>query len=550
MTDFSDSAPGLQGLARRYRPFLARSGAAATAPWPATPLYGPHRIGGPAVLAAPGLQVFVLFFALTLLLRAPWLGDPLFHTDEQFYLLVGDRMWHGLLPYVDIWDRKPLGLFLIFGAARALPGDGVLAYQLMAMASAAATATVIACTAVRIAGKTGALLAGFAYLLYLPVFNCGMGQAPVFYNLPMMLAASRVLATLADVDALGRDGGHEAQAGDDLTGPRLLRSGLWAMLFVGIAIQIKTSVVVEGMGFGLLLLWAGWRTGWSHRQLGMAATVWIGAALLPTLLALAVYAALGHAGAFITANFLSIFGRGQDLSESAVRLAKVLAVLVPFYFAIWRGRGRTAGAPVLRQALVLWLVFAFIGLLVPGSWYDHYAAPMLMPLALLSAPALDGLRRGCRIARGFLVLVGTVASMGATAAQAHRFGDAADLDRAVDAIEPLVDARHCLWVYEGDSALYRATQSCLPGRFVFPAHLSTRFEDAALGTDSVTEVRRILANAPGAVVIDESGDPYAPNLRTRTVVLAALGQDYVRIGPLMLGTRRFGLYARKPMRVD
>ena len=71
-------------------------------------------------------------------------GNPVIHVDEQYYLLVGDRMLHGALPYVDIWDRKPLGLFLIFAAIRLLAGDGIMQYQIVATLFAAATALLIA----------------------------------------------------------------------------------------------------------------------------------------------------------------------------------------------------------------------------------------------------------------------------------------------------------------------------------------------------------------------------------------------------------------------
>lgn len=507
-------------------------------------LHGPFRpvataTPRPALLDLPGLRSFGLFLLITLAMRAPWLGDPLFHTDEQFYLLVGDRMWHGALPYVDIWDRKPIGLFLIYGLARAFPGDGVLAYQMMAIAAVAATATTITRIAGRTAGPTGARLAGFAYLLYLPVFNCGMGQAPVFFNLPMILAAEQALLAVTEA-------GSQTVRDPSIA---LLRRGFFAMILAGLAIQIKTSVVVEGIGFGMLLLWSGWRLGWSPRQLAGVGAAWAATALLPMALALVVYAALSASDAFVAANFLSIFGRSQDLGEGLLRLAKVMAALIPFYIALWRGR-RVLPAPVgaarlVHQASTVWLVFAVIGLLLPGSWYDHYAAPMLMPLAILAAPALDGLRQGCRIARALLLIVGTVASLGATAAQARKFGDSDDLARATAAIAPLIGPGHCLFVYEGDSALYRSTGSCLPTQFAFPAHLSTRFEDHALGTDSVGEVRRIMGNAPGAVVIDASGDPYAPNLRTRAVIEAALASGYRRVMPLTMGTRRYDLYARR-----
>ena len=70
-------------------------------------------------------------------------GNPVVHVDEQYYLLVGDRMLQGDIPYIDIWDRKPVGLFLLFAGIRLLPGDGILAYQIVATLFAAGTAWMV-----------------------------------------------------------------------------------------------------------------------------------------------------------------------------------------------------------------------------------------------------------------------------------------------------------------------------------------------------------------------------------------------------------------------
>jgi hypothetical protein len=64
-------------------------------------------------LAADKALVLLVYTLLALMLRAFTFGSPTIQIDEQFYLLVGDRMLHGALPFVDIWDRKPIGLFLI-----------------------------------------------------------------------------------------------------------------------------------------------------------------------------------------------------------------------------------------------------------------------------------------------------------------------------------------------------------------------------------------------------------------------------------------------------
>ena len=68
--------------------------------------------------------------------RAMWFGDPVADFDEQIYSLIGWRMTHGDLPFVQVWDRKPFGLFAIFAAAHWLLGPGPLAYQIVASLSA------------------------------------------------------------------------------------------------------------------------------------------------------------------------------------------------------------------------------------------------------------------------------------------------------------------------------------------------------------------------------------------------------------------------------
>jgi hypothetical protein len=87
------------------------------------------------------------------MLRAFTFGSPTIQIDEQFYLLVGDRMLHGALPFVDIWDRKPMGLFLLFAAIRLLGGEGIVQYQLVALLSVVATSVVIWRTARMIASR-------------------------------------------------------------------------------------------------------------------------------------------------------------------------------------------------------------------------------------------------------------------------------------------------------------------------------------------------------------------------------------------------------------
>jgi len=83
------------------------------------------------------------FLLFALLARMSTFGDLNYFQDELFFFYAGQRMHDGLLLYVDIWDRKPIGLFAIFAAIRLLPGDGIIAYQIVALLFAAATAWLV-----------------------------------------------------------------------------------------------------------------------------------------------------------------------------------------------------------------------------------------------------------------------------------------------------------------------------------------------------------------------------------------------------------------------
>ena len=73
-----------------------------------------------------GLSLFALA------VRFPFLGDHNADIDEQLYALIGSQLWHGQLPFVDLWDRKPFGLFLLFGLADASGLPAPWSYQLFA----------------------------------------------------------------------------------------------------------------------------------------------------------------------------------------------------------------------------------------------------------------------------------------------------------------------------------------------------------------------------------------------------------------------------------
>lgn len=473
--------------------------------------------------------LFAAYCAIVLILRAPTFGNPTLHIDEQFYLLVGDRMWQGQWPYIDIWDRKSLGLFLLFAGLRQLGGDGVLAYQIAAALSVAATCLVINRLARRIAAPAGAFWAGAAYVPWLAPFNLYGGQAPVFYNL---LTALAVLVTVRALTARAPS-------------PRLLASGCGAMALLGLAMQLKYNVAFEGAAIGLMLLWGGWRAGWNWIRLAGAALLWAGIALVPTLLTLALYANWGEAALFLDANFLSILRRDEPFDGAVRRIVKWSLFLIPFWIGLalaWRLPADPQADPLARRLLALWLAAALTSFVIFGTWFDHYIGPLLPPLCVVIAPVLGRPGR-LRWLTALVLAAGLIIGGITMTKNLIGRGNA----RQIAAMTALINRERgtgCLYLADGDPILYKTTNACTVTRFIFATHLASTVEHATL--NQPREVERIIAARPAVVLIPELPLAKPPNWPVRKRLLQAMSLHYTHYATAAIGKRRFRLYRLNP----
>ena len=426
--------------------------------------------------------IVVLVIALTAVITrfAPF-GNPVAHVDDQFYRLTGHAILQGDWPYVDIWDRKPIGLFLIYAGIAALGGaHSVAATHIVAGLFAAATALTIARIGERFATRWGGMLAGIAYLVCMPLFGGQTGQSPVFYNLLMSLAGLLLF--------------QAAEAGDHRI---IFRKALLAMLLCGLSMTIKQVTFIEGAYFGLAFLFLGHRAKAGAARLVAMALAMLVIALAPTAAALGAYELARRGEAFIFANFISIFLKhpvgGASLSLGMVHLAKFLPPILAI--GLWDYLLRANDRLSLERRLLLgWIFAASIGYLFVPYLYDHYALPLLVPLSIAGASVYA--RR-----RGYLFLLGlTILSIafGHLMSVAKHARQAATFDRLA-----AVTARElrggCLYVATGHTQLYTATNACRVTPYVFPDHLTTNAEVGATGVDSIAELRRIFAQRPAVV---------------------------------------------------
>lgn len=474
----------------------------------------------------------LLLVVFNLAIRYAHLGNPEIDLDEQFYFVVGGRMLHGALPYVDIWDRKPIGLFLIYALIRAIGSDNVIFVQLAGFISSVFAAYLVWRICCRYIPRWNALLPALLYLAWLTPFGGGDGQSPVFYN-PLMLAAVWYILKAIDQNR------------------RLSLYGCVAMALAGTAIQIKYTAAFEGIFFGLALMWLGFKAGWPYRRIFIFACLWAGIALLPTLLVSAFYAISGHFNAYFYANFVSIFERGSLARPWLIaQLSYIVVGGFPLFLTslagglfLWLGNHRLADKLFLSG----WVTAAMIGFVSIGNFYYHYALPLIGPLLILGSPIFG--RKGLISLSlfAYLTLRAVPANEVFIAHQTHR--SQAIISSLTHAAEPYL--KHgCLFIYDGPSILYATTHSCLLTAYVYPDHLSNSVEEHSLGIDTQAEMRRILARKPALIL--KASRPVIPilNPMTDSLVKESLHRNYHEIAreKEASGYRDYVLYARNDLK--
>uniref|UniRef100_UPI0015775BD3 hypothetical protein n=1 Tax=Sphingomonas bacterium TaxID=1895847 RepID=UPI0015775BD3 len=298
----------------------------------------------------------------------------------------------------------------------------------------------------------------------------------------------------------------------------IVASGAAACLLAGLAIQTKYTPLVEGAFFGLAHLAYLRRAGANWLATLAAVGLWAMLGLLPTLAAILAFARLGPVAsqAFWFANFTSVALRsGYPAAKIAARLAGTWSQLLPLLVCAGVTlRQRRSAETMLALG---WLAAALVAYAMIGAFFDHYALPVVAPLATLAAPTFARHRRA---------MIATLAIGTAVfAAKASLRPNEGPGIRALARVVAAHDHGRCPYVFAGDSIVYLLAHACVPTARAFPSTLAYQADRDASGVDPLAEVRRILANRP-PVIVTLDRPLGAWNEEVRRTVAAALARDY------------------------
>jgi hypothetical protein len=316
-----------------------------------------------------------------------------------------------------------------------------------------------------------------------------------------------------------------------------------ALGLVGIALQIKYSVVFEGMFFGLWWLWREYRLGAGWLRVIGGGVVLVVVALLPTAIAWLSYRAIGHEADFVYANFSSILARRPDpMTEQLGNLFVIVLLTSPLLSAAilaWTVRSTDEPERSVQHWLFAWSAAAILGLLAFGSWFEHYALPILVPVAACASGFVAAHRSGAKAALPVL-LIALVAGQTMLVLKRHNRGTPEQFAQMASAIGK---GPGCLYVYSGDSIFYAVSERCRLSRYVFPSHIGRIREDGAIGVDQQAELQRILALRPQVVVFRA---PYfGERAELRALAMAEMARHYRLKAHVPYGNNWNEVYVRR-----
>lgn len=333
-----------------------------------------------------------------------------FGRDQSIYALVAREMAHGGIPYRDVWDFKPPGIFFVYWIAQALFGQNMLAPRLLEMLSVCAMGGGFLYLSNQLLGSRmpGLIATALGALLHVQLEFWHTGQPESFGATTTILALACVVAE-----------------------PKTLRgrwlAPLWAGLLFGAAFLFKPPLGGSAVLAVAYLLRKGRLTGQPLTTLGLPIGVMTLGALLP-LLWCAIWF-IGHGGwpalhwtfADFTPGYTKLGWEYRNAFDSLYYAAREatfkFSLLVPFGIAVMvftpsiHTREREAIFLVAGTALV-----QLCGVALQAKFFPYHYGATLPLLAWLAAIGLYKLWLRAR-RQAFTVVVFLVSSFAMVASR-------------------------------------------------------------------------------------------------------------------------------------
>lgn len=288
--------------------------------------------------------------------------------DESTYLIIGRAMFNGYVYLVDLWDFKPIGIFVLFGLVQHYLHDSVLAVRILGLISIYLSSLLV--YKVKLVwgdDKIKALFSGFIYLLLLsfvnPVYDV---NTEVFFNFFTLLGLLILIKY-----------------------PRpffILLSGL----SLGIGFMLKYVVLFDTVVIYLFFILGWYGSGkLKFNSKNILKSLWaVLGFCLPFASTILFYYIIGEFDVYYSSTFettkvyserMSFWREVKYFLDFNLLLLPVIAV---FYFAIYALLVKNKGQRNWGVFALTWFAVAWIPVVLQGKHFVHYFIQLFVPIAL------------------------------------------------------------------------------------------------------------------------------------------------------------------------
>ncbi len=304
-----------------------------------------------------GKTILAILFLLSLFIRFPFFFRDYIDRDESTFILVGQALADGYLPYTFLWDLKPPIIFFIMGGLISIFGKSFIAIRLFGVIAVALAAFFTFKIGSHLFSKKIGVWSSLGTVLLLSLFGSLQGVMTEHVSMLFFMPGLYFLIKSRN-------------------NSNLLLSGL----LIGLALMTKINLAYAALFITLFLLIEGIRTAtWKQ---GLIKSILFGASILIVIaLTLLPYALTGKAGVWWKSVFLAPLAYTRSESFSPEKILPFVILITAFFFFAWRKQKLkfdNANAQILLISLA-GVCFSFIK---GGKVNGHYLI-QVYPILLL-----------------------------------------------------------------------------------------------------------------------------------------------------------------------
>lgn len=321
------------------------------------------------------LSGFIALLLIALLLRLPYFFDSVINWDESTFILAGQSITQGGIPYVDFFDLKAPLAFLPYAGLIELFGNNIIGIRLGALFFVIVSAAIVYYIMLDTWGRAGALGSAFLTVLYL---SSQSNFQPLMTEHIALVPLLGALAMIQNEDCCAR-------------------KCFLAGIYMSLAVLVRLNLAYCAVFAGLFLLFSSSGTVSLFARLRHAAFYGLGG-LVPVSLVVLFYMATGHLDALDLFIRNAIGYSTEQLSPLLLlRTLPGLLIMLPFLSmcaicALTTGveKRHVFSAAQKRSILLngLFLLGIITSIVLGGIFHPHYVIQLVPFMAMLAGAFL------------------------------------------------------------------------------------------------------------------------------------------------------------------